>query len=295
MPSWQSRIIRLYLKYLKATTDWNAPIEKLRQLTDGAARQSDFPKSVQSQLIKIDHIPAEWIIPPQANEISVILYLHGGGFATGSIKSHRAIVGRIAEASNARTLLIEYRLAPEYPFPAAIEDALLAYKWLSENGYKKIIVASDSAGGNLALSLVTSLQDIEVQKPYLVVCMSPLIDVEGTGESVITNAKRDPWLKVEAKNIFKYYVGLNNPRNPLISPLYADYKDFPPLFIFVGGDEIMLSDSTRLAEKAKSAGVDVQIKIWEGMWHVFPLFAPFVPESLQAINEIGNYIKIKTA
>jgi acetyl esterase/lipase len=123
--------------------------------------------------------------------------------------------------------------------------------------------------------------------------MSPLIDVEGTGESVIANARRDPWLKEEAKSIFKYYIGQNNPRDPLISPLYADYTNFPPLLIFVGGDEIMLSDSTRLAEKARSAGVDVQIKIWEGMWHVFPFFAPFVPESLQAITEIGDFIKRK--
>jgi len=293
MPSWQSRVIRLYLNYLKATTDWNAPVEKLRQLTDGAARQSDFPKSVQSQIIKIEHFPAEWLIPPQANNHSAILYLHGGGFATGSIKSHRAIVGRIAEAGDIRTLLIEYRLAPEYPFPAAIEDALLAYEWLHKNGYEKIMVVSDSAGGSLALSLVTSLRDKKLPLPLLLVCMSPLIDVEGTGESVIANAKRDPWLKVEAKNIFKYYVGQNNPRNPLISPLYADYKGFPPLLIFVGRDEIMLSDSTRLAEKAKNAGVDVQIKIWEGMWHVFPFFAPFVPEALQAINEIGDFIKSK--
>jgi len=293
MPSWQSRVIRLYLNYLKATTDWNAPIEKLRQATDGAARQSDFPKSVQAQLIKIENFPAEWLIPSQANTNLAILYLHGGGFATGSIKSHRAIVGRIAEASNIRALLIEYRLAPEHPFPAAIEDALFAYEWLWENGYKKIVVVSDSAGGSLALSLVTSLRDKKLPTPLLVVCMSPLIDVEGTGESVIANAKRDPWLKVEAKNIFKYYIGQNNPRNPLISPLYADYKNFPPLLIFVGADEIMLSDSTRLAEKAKNAGVDVQIKIWEGMWHVFPFFAPFVPESLKAINEIGDFIKSK--
>ncbi len=293
MSSWQSHMIRLYLNYLKATTDWNAPIEKLRQATDGAARPSDFPKSVQAQRIMIEHIPAEWLIPPQANTRSIILYLHGGGFATGSIKSHRAIVGRIAEAGNIRALLIEYRLAPEHPFPAAIQDVLLAYDWLRKNGSEKIVIVADSAGGGLALSTVTSLRDKQLPMPVLVVCMSPLIDVEGTGESVIANAKRDPWLKVEAKSIFKYYIGQNNPRNPLISPLYADYTNLPPLLIFVGGDEIMLSDSTRLAEKAKNAGGDVQIKIWEGMWHVFPFFAPFVPESLQAITEIGDFIKSK--
>lgn len=291
MPSWQSRTMRLYLNYLKATTDWNAPIEKLRRAADEGARLSSLPKSIQSQRIMIEHMPAEWLIPPQADTRSAILYLHGGGFATGSIASHRGIAGQIAEAGNIRALIIEYRLAPEHPFPAAIEDALLACDWLRKNGYEKIVVAADSAGGGLALATVLSLRDNRLPMPTLVVCMSPLIDVEGTGASVIANAKRDPWLKEEAKSIFKYYVGQNDPRNPLISPLHADYTNFPPLLIHVGGDEIMLSDSTRLAEKARNAGVDVRLKIWEGMWHVFPFFAPFVPESLQSIVEIGETIR----
>jgi acetyl esterase/lipase len=230
----------LYLNYLKATTNWNAPIEKLRQASDEGARLSSLPQSIQSQPTAIEHMPAEWLIPPQANALSAILYLHGGGFATGSIKSHRALVGRIAEAGNIRALLIEYRLAPEHPFPAALQDALLAYDWLQKNGYEKIVLVADSAGGGLALSTITSLRDRQSPMPLLVICMSPLIDVEGTGESVIANARRDPWLKEEAKSIFKYYIGQNNPRDPLISPLYADYTNFPPLLIFVGGDEIML-------------------------------------------------------
>ncbi len=291
MASWQSRVMRLYLNYLKATTDWNAPIEKLRQASNGGARLSSLPKSIQTQRLQIEHIPAEWSIPPQADPRSAILYLHGGGFATGSIQSHRGFAGQIAAAGNIRTLLIEYRLAPEHPFPAAIQDALLAYAWLRNNGYDRIGIASESAGGGLAIATVTSLRDQHMPLPALVICISPLIDVEGTGESVTANAQRDPWLTVAAKAIFKYYIGQNDPRNPLISPLYADYGNFPPLLIYVGGDEIMLSDSTRLAEKAKNAGVDVQIKIWEGMWHAFPFFAPFVPEASQAVTEIGDFIR----
>lgn len=293
MASWQSRVMRLYLHYLKATTDWNAPIEKLRRASDSGARLSRLPASIRTERLMIEHIPAEWSIPQQADERSAILYLHGGGFATGSIKSHRGIVGQIAEAGNIRALLIEYRLAPEHPFPAALDDALLAYEWLRKNGYDRIVIASESAGGSLAIATVTSLFDKHMPLPLLIVCMSPLIDLEGTGESVTANAKRDPWLTVEAKAIFKYYIGSNDPRNPLISPLYANYANFPPLLIHVGGDEIMLSDSTRLAEKAKHAGVDVQIKIWEGMWHAFPFFAPFVPEATQAIIEIGDFIRTK--
>ncbi len=291
MASWQSRLVRLYLNYLKATTDWNAPVEKLRQASEGGALLSKPPQSIQTQRVLIGHFPAEWSIPQEADPHSAILYLHGGGFATGSIRSHRGIVGQIAAAGRIRALLIEYRLAPEHPFPAAIEDALLAYDWLRNNGYERIVIASESAGGNLAIAAVTSLRDRQRPLPRLVICMSPLIDVEGTGESVTANARRDPWLTVEAKAIFQYYVGQNDPRNPLISPLYGDYANFPPLLIHVGGDEIMLSDATRLAEKAKEAGADVQLKIWEGMWHAFPFFAPFVPEASQAIAEIGDSIR----
>lgn len=295
MSSWQSNIVRLYLNYLKATTDWQAPIEKLRRALDGGARLSSLPKSVQTQRTDIEHLPAEWLIPAQANDRSVILYLHGGGFAAGSIKSHRATVGRIAEAGKIRVLLIEYRLAPEHPFPAALQDALLAYDWLRKNGFEEIVLAADSAGGSLALATVSDLRTSQLPLPARLVCISPLIDVEGTGESAIANAKRDPWLTANAKSLFKYYVGQNDPRDPLISPLYADYTGFPPMLIFAGRDEILLSDATRLAEKARQAGVEVQLKVWEGMWHVFPFFAPFVPEASQAISEIGAFIQARSS
>ena len=291
MLSWQGRIIRLYLNYIKFTGDYNDPIEKLRQVADGGERFGRFPKSLQSESISIERIPAELIIPLQADTRSALLYLHGGGYALGSIKSHRATAGQIAEAGNIRTLIIDYRRPPENPFPAALQDALSAYTWLRKNGHQKIIIMGDSAGGGLALSTAISLRDDQAPLPLLVICLSPLIDVECTGESVITNAKRDPWLTTGIKTLFNYYVGQNDPRDPLISPLYADYTKLPPILIHVGTDEILLSDSTRLAEKAKAAGMDVQIKIWQGMWHIFPFFAPFVPEASQAVTEIGNAIR----
>lgn len=295
MLSWQGRIIRLYLNYIKFTGDYNDPIEKLRQVADGGERFGRFPKSLQSESISIERIPAELIIPLQADTRSALLYLHGGGYALGSIKSHRAAAGQIAEAGKIRTLIIDYRRPPENPFPAALQDALSAYNWLRKNGYQKIIIMGDSAGGGLALSTAISLRDDQAPLPLLVICLSPLIDVECTGESVITNARRDPWLTTGMKTLFNYYVGQNNPRNPLISPMYADFRNLPPIVIHVGTDEILLSDSTRLVEKAKDAGVDIQIKIWPGMWHIFPFFAPFVPESLQAVTEIGNTIRQQIA
>lgn len=294
MLSWQGRIVKLYLKYQKATTiDHNAPVEVIRKVVEDAARFGRFPKTLQSQAINIDHIPAEWLIPPQTDSHSAMLYLHGGGYMAGSIKSYRATAGQIAEAGKIRTLLVEYRLAPEYPFPAALEDALLAYEWLQRNGYEKIIIVGDSAGAGLALSTVISLRSKQASMPELVVCISPWLDVEPSGESVITNARLDPMLKKDDLKVCRYYVGQNDPHDPLISPLYADFTGFPPIALFVGSNEILLSDSTRLAEKAKEVGVDVQIKIWQGMWHVFPFFAPFVPESTQAINEVGAVIRHK--
>jgi epsilon-lactone hydrolase len=260
---------------------------------EDAARFGRFPKTVQSKTTTIDHIPAEWLIPAQTDVQSAMLYLHGGGYMAGSIKSYRATAGQIAEAGKIRTLLIEYRLAPENPFPAALQDALLAYEWLQRNGYEKIIIAGDSAGAGLALSTVISLRGKQASMPALVICISPWLDVEPTGESMITNARLDPMLKKDDLKVCRYYIGQNDPHDPLISPLYADFTGFPAIALLVGSDEILLSDSTRLAERAKEAGVDVQIKIWQGMWHVFPFFAPFVPESTQAIAEVGDVIRRK--
>lgn len=292
MLSWQSHIVRLYLNYKKATTiDHTAPVEVLRKVVEDAAVFGRFPKALQLQAITIDYIPAEWLIPPQSDMGSAMLYLHGGAYALGSIKSHRATAGQIAEAGKIRTLIIGYRLAPEHLFPAALQDALLAYEWLQKNGYEKIVLAGDSAGAALALATVISLRSKQGSMPELVICLSPWLDVESSGETMITNAKRDPMLKKDDLKVCRYYIGQNDPHDPLISPLYADFKGFPPVFLLVGSDEILLSDSMRLAETAKEAGVDVQLKIWQDMWHVFPFFAPFVPEATQAIAELGDMIR----
>ena len=294
MLSWQGRIVKLYLNYKKATTiDHNAPVEVIRKVVEDAARFGRFPKTLPSQAITVDHIPAEWLIPARSAVHSALLYLHGGGYMAGSIKSYRATAGQIAEAGNIRTLLIEYRLAPEYAFPAALEDALCAYEWLQRSGYEKIILAGDSAGAALALATILSLRSKQESMPALVICISPWLDVESTGESITTNARRDPMLKRDDLKVCRYYIGQNDPHDPLISPLYADFTGFPPIALLVGSEEILLSDSTQLAERAKEADVDVQIKIWPGMWHVFPFFAPFMPEATQAIAEIGDMIRCK--
>lgn len=290
MASLQSKLIRLYLNHLKRTTDWDAPIEKLRQDVEDGARFTFFPRGVTIETVQIEDIPAEWLIPDETSKQRAMLYLHGGGFATSSINTHRAMAGRIAKAGKVSGLIIDYRLAPEHPYPAALEDTVSAYQWLLDQGIesRNIVLAGDLAGCALMLSALTVLRDRKTPLPSVVVCLSPLIDMEGTGETVTTNADRDPWLTAQGKEIFRHYIGGNEPKDPLISPLYADLTGLPPLSITVGSDEIMLSDATRLADHAREVGVDVQITVWEDMWHVFPFFTPIVPEASRAIKRSGK-------
>jgi acetyl esterase/lipase len=224
-----------------------------------------------------------------------MLYLHGGGYAVGSLDSHRGVAARLSQACQMEVLLLDYRLAPEHPFPAALDDAVAAYCWLLQNGLlpQRLVIAGDSAGGGLTLATLLSLREWGSPLPAAAVCISPLTDIEGTGESFVSKATADPWLTPESISILRHYVGTNNPRLPLLSPIYADLCGLPPLLIHVGSDEILLSDSTRLAEQAGATGVEVKLKVWPEMWHVFHCFAPYLPEARQAIEEVGAFVREK--
>lgn len=243
-------------------------------------------------------VKSEWIAPPESAQDRVILYLHGGGYTMGSINTHRAMVARIARASKARALAIDYRLAPEHPFPAAVEDALAAYRWLLAEGYKpgKIVISGDSAGGGLTLAALVAIRDAKLPMPAAAIPISPWTDLEGTGASIKSKAAKDPM--VTADNLAsgaKAYIGKNDPKNPLISPLHADFRGFPPLLIHVGEAEILLDDSTRVAERARAAGVEVELEAWDDMVHVWHVFAKILPEGQQAIDKIGRFVLARTA
>jgi acetyl esterase/lipase len=197
-------------------------------------------------------------------------------------------------ASGRRVLLIEYRLAPEHPFPAAIEDVSKAYQWLLASGIapEQIVIGGDSAGGGLALAALLWLRDREVVLPGAVVLISPWLDLALTGPSLYTRAEVDPLCSIEGLQIAaSYYLGNADSKTPMASPLYGDLHGLPPLLIQVGDHEILLSDSTRLAEKAKAAGVDVRLEIWNAMWHVWHGWAATLPEAQQAIERIGAFIQ----
>jgi acetyl esterase/lipase len=249
---------------------------------------------IESRPVSAEGVRAEWITAPNARTDRFVVYLHGGGFVMGSVDTHRGLMGRISRSAEARVLGINYRLAPEFPFPAALEDATTAYKWLIANEAKAsdIVIAGDSAGGGLSLSMLVALRDAGNPLPAAGVCLSPWADMEATGDTLATKATIDPVNRRETllKNA-TLYLGNGDRKAPLVSPLYADLTGLPPLLFQVGESEVLLDDSKRLAEQAKSCGVDVSLEVWPEMIHVWQLFAAILPEAQQAIDHIGAFIR----
>jgi len=251
------------------------------------------PAGVRVTRVDAGGVPAEWTEMPGAQPGRAILYLHGGGYAIGSLDTHRGLVARIAAATRARCLSLGYRLAPEHPFPAAVDDAVAAYRWLLAQGQEpaRLAVAGDSAGGGLTLALLLALRDLRVPLPAAGVCLSPWTDLEGTGASATDPRVGDPMVTTEGlRQMGLMYVGGGELRNPLAAPLHGDYRGLPPLLIQVGTREVLLDDSTRVAAKAKAAGVDVTLERGDGLVHVWHFFGPDVPESVAAIARIGEFV-----
>ena len=306
MPSLSSRLFAVLLRHrhlfrlqLKSTpwsmetsiTDFRAQCEKFHII---------FDKFLGSTIDGIDilptaveDLPAEWIVPRNADDNAVLLYAIGGGYVSGSCQDHRRLVARIALGCGVRTLLVEHRLAPEHPFPAALNDMLTAYSWLLTQGIapKKILIAGESAGGGLCLATLLALRDQGMPLPAAGVAVSPWTDLNQTGESHRTKAKKCLSPANMAHVCSKHYAGACDPCNPLISPLYGNLQGLPPLLIQAGGDETLLDDSTRFAIKAKDAGVDITLHVSDGMWHCFSLMTPFIPECQQGIKQLCSYIK----
>jgi len=269
-------------------------VEKHRARADMTARMNRVPKDVRLDRVGILGVPSTWISPLEAKPGKVLLHLHGGGYVTGSVESHLMMCILMAKTLNMETLLPEYRLAPENPFPAALEDSLKVYRWLLAEGYEpgNIIISGDSAGGGLGLATVLALRDAGEPLPVAIVVMSPWADLTHKGQSHHTNADSESVLVTDVlKEWALYYTDTANLDNPLVSPVYADFRGFPPLLIQVGGDEILLDDSLLLAEKAGADGVDVTLKIWDEMWHVWQALGDLIPESRAAFEEMGQFVQ----
>lgn len=295
MISLRARIFRHVTGAYFRTVDANtADVRAMRRRWHSWANVLGTSHGVTTETCEIRGLHAEWLTPENAVDGKLLLYLHGGAYIMGSRSTHRELASHIASATGVRTLLPEYRLAPEHPFPAAIDDAVGVYRDLIADGHAAhdIVIAGDSAGGGLTMATLLSLRDAREPLPAAACMLSPWLDLSATGESMTTRMHSDPWFKPSDMPIVaSYYCEESQLRHPLASPVFADLSDLPPLYIQVGEDEILLSDSTRCAERVRAAGGNIELEIWPGMWHVFQVFVHRMPESREAIRKIGAFVR----
>ena len=267
--------------------DSRAGFEKLAGVVGG-----NTPGSVRQ--VDAGGVPAELVSADGASDDTAVLYLHGGGYVIGSPRTHREFARRLSAASRAQVLVIDYRLAPENPFPAPVEDAVSAYRWLLDEGYvsERLSVAGDSAGGGLTVATLVSIRDQGLPLPGCGVCLSPWVDMEGIGDSMTSRADRDPMVQREGLvGMAGLYLADADPRTPLAAPLYANLDGLPPLLIQVGASETLFDDAVRLTENARAAGVETTFEEWENMIHVWHIFAPMLDEGQQAIERMAEFMR----
>lgn len=291
-----------------AITPVDRAIERLRAIYRGWTRdtsvaqmRSDWDLAfagcsvpVRRGPVSAGGVDGEWLVPSDAPRDKAVLYFHGGGFRIGSIASHRDLAARIANASGCQVLSINYRLAPEHRFPAALEDALIAYQYLRDQGLHPadIAFAGDSAGGNLVLCTMLAARDRGLPLPAAGALMSPWTDLTASGASYQSRAEVDPiHQRAMILALAKNYLGKDgDASNPLASPLYADLSALPPLLVQVGDRETVRDDATELAARAKAAGVDVALQVWDGMIHVFQMF-PEIPQAREAVASLAAFLR----
>lgn len=304
MPSLRGRMVKLMLqhrhlfqfKVRKEIVDWNKyeSILKFRQeVEEGAGKFGKMPGDIKVTPVEIDQLYAEWISPEQAPLDRVMLYFHGGGYVTGTCQSHRAITAKFVKASGIPALLFEYRLAPENPYPAALEDAIAAYHYLLKQGIKpsNIAFVGDSAGGGLCLATLLTIKDRKMPLPAATVAYSPITDFTCSGESHQTKINVCLSPVGMAPALAKHYAADQDLTLPTISPLFGDLQGLPPLLIYAGEDETLRDDAIRFGDKATAAGVDITLHIGEGMFHCYPATAPLFPEATQAFEEICAFVQ----
>ena len=291
--SLRARAVRLGLRFFIKRNHRPEPIQVVRQ----RFRRMELlvpppPRGTKVENFRIAGQPASSITVREARPGTHVFFLHGGGYSVGSLRNYANFTWRLGRAARARVLALDYRLAPEHPYPAALEDALAGYRWLLDQRAdpKRILLAGDSAGGGLTLALLLKLRDDKLPLPAGAVVMSPWTDLAVTGASLKTNAARDPMLVAsEIPRLAKMYLDGADAHEAYASPLYADPHGLPPVLIQAGGDEVLRDDAVRMAEKMKAAGCDVELQVWPGMPHVFQLLAAVMPEAQGALAEIARF------
>lgn len=290
---------REYLRQLQQTPGFGKDGFDLEALRLGmATRREPADPVVECRRVDLGGLRAEWVLAPGADPDVRLLYLHGGGYVSGSGAFYLPLAAHLSAAARCAVLLPDYRLAPEHPFPAGLEDCLQAHQWLTATGpagaapARATFIAGDSAGGGLTLATLLALRDRGLPLPRAGIPLSPFTDLTLTGDSLRSEAQLDPIMHPRCLPDFvSRYVDEPDTRNPLASPVFGDYAGIPPLLIQVGEHEIIRDDSVRVAAKAQADGVDVTLEVWEGMFHVFQSHEPLLPEAREAIEHIALFMR----
>lgn len=271
-------------------------IEQARAAYAPAGKVHPIPEEVSVVEVTAGDVPSYWLSAPDTDPARVLVYLHGGGYMLGSLRSNGELAARLGRTAGMRVLFPEYRLAPEHPFPAAVDDVRTVWRWLREEqgvAAESIALAGDSAGGGLVLALLTTLRDAGEELPAAAVLLSPFTDLTVSGASVTEPVDEDPIFTPDMiRGLGPVYLAGADPRSPLASPAFADLKGFPPLLVLVGTAELLLSDSERLAAAAADAGVDVTLHVGEGLPHVYPIMLG-TPEAAEATGQIADFLRAR--
>jgi epsilon-lactone hydrolase len=291
-----SEAFEAVVSLLEQSDTLDLPIPERRAAVEAGAALAPPPDDVSFDEVDAAGVPSEWVTAPGARSDTALSYLHGGSYTIGSPRTHRRLTAALSRELGCRVLAPDYRLAPEHPFPAAVEDAVAAYRWLLDGGAvpEHLAIAGDSAGGGLTVATVVALRDRGLPLPAAAVAISPWADLELAGRSMTTKADVDPLISRERlkRSADAYLAGLHA-RSPLASPVYADLKGLPPLLIHVGGRETLLDDAIALAERARSDGVDVTLEIEEEMIHVWHVFAGLFPEADNGVRRVAEFLRAK--
>jgi epsilon-lactone hydrolase len=287
-----SNELQQFVENVRAAGSFDGDLMTMRKMMSRAPAYPR-PEDITWEPVDASGVPAEWVIPDDRVPDRAVVYFHGGGYATGTLESARPLFSHLARATRANLLAVDYRLAPEHPFPAAVDDAVTAYRFAISSGHPPdtIALCGDSSGGGLALATLVALRDLGEPLPRTAICMSPWTDLTLSGTSLQANRDTDPMVSATTLALMAdAYLGATDRRSPTASPLFADLTGLPPLLVQVGSGELLADDATRFTERAEAAGVDVTLEVWDDVFHVWHAFADLLPEARDAIARIGTYV-----